>query len=260
MDLSDKSRKAMEDLGLTNYEIKVYIALLESGSMNASEMSKKSSVPYSKIYDVLNSLEEKGWIESNSSRPQKFFPKSPHTAIETTKMLIESRLKASETLVIAELTPLYEKTGVKERPEIWVVRGLYNIATKVMEIIETCQKELLIALPQISDNIARTMQPSLRVLSEKGVKITVLASGKTNSDTVRAISRIANVRVKDSMFGGGVIGDTSQVIILLGEAKSGQGNLEPIAIWADHIGLAKFAKDYFQYLWHDATLPNSFQE
>ena len=183
MDLSDKSRKAMEDLGLTSYEIKVYMALLESGSMNASEMSKKSSVPYSKIYDVLNSLEEKGWIESNSSRPQKFFPKSPHTAIETTKMLLESRLKASETLVIAELTPLYEKTGVKERPEIWVVRGLYNIATKVMEIIETCQKELLIALPQISDNIARTMQPSLRVLSEKGVKITVLASGKTNSDT-----------------------------------------------------------------------------
>jgi len=49
-----------------------------------------------------------------------------------------------------------------------------------MEIIETCQKELLIALPQISDNIARTMQPSLRVLSEKGVKITVLASVKTN--------------------------------------------------------------------------------
>jgi len=224
--------------------------------MNASEMSKKSSVPYSKIYDVLNSLEEKGWIESNSSRPQKFFPKSPHTAIETTKMLIESRLKASETLVIAELTPLYEKTGIKERPEI----GLYNIATKVMEIIETCQKELLIALPQISDNIARTMQPSLRVLSEKGVKITVLASGKTNSDTLRAISRIADVRVKDSMFGGGVIGDTSQVIILLGEGKSGQGNLEPIAIWADHIGLAKFAKDYFQYLWHDATIPNSVPE
>lgn len=60
MDLSDKSRKAMEDLGLTSYEIKVYVALLESGSMNASEMSKKSSVPYSKIYDVLNSLEEKG--------------------------------------------------------------------------------------------------------------------------------------------------------------------------------------------------------
>lgn len=246
----------MEDLGLTGYEIKSYICLLEFGPMTASELSKKSSVPYSKIYDVLNSLEEKGWIESNSSRPQKFFPKSPHTAIETTKMLIDNRLKTSENLLVAELSPVYERTGVKERPEIWVVRGLYNIATKVMEIIETCQEELLVAIPEISENIARTVQPALRLLSEKGVKITVLVSGMTNSDIVRAISRVADVRVKDSMFGGGVIGDTSQVMILLGDAKSRLGNPEPIAIWADHTGLARFAKEYFQYLWHDAAPPS----
>jgi HTH-type transcriptional regulator, sugar sensing transcriptional regulator len=256
MDLSDKSRKAMEDLGLTGYEIKSYICLLEFGPMTASELSKKSGVPYSKIYDVLNSLEEKGWIESNSSRPQKFFPKSPHTAIETTKMLIDNRLKTSENLLVGELSPVYERTGVKERPEIWVVRGLYNIATKVMEIIETCQEELLVAIPEISENIARTVQPALRLLSEKGVKITVLVSGMTNSDIVRAISRVADVRVKDSMFGGGVIGDTSQVMILLGDAKSRLGNPEPIAIWADHTGLARFAKEYFQYLWHDAAPPS----
>lgn len=256
MDLSDKSRKAMEDLGLTGYEIKSYICLLEFGPMTASELSKKSSVPYSKIYDVLNSLEEKGWLESNSSRPQKFFPKSPHTAIETTKMLIDNRLKTSENLLVAELSPVYERTGVKERPEIWVVRGLYNIATKVMEIIETCQEELLVAIPEISENIARTVQPALRLLSEKGVKITVLVSGMTNSDIVRAISRVADVRIKDSMFGGGVIGDTSQVMILLGDAKSRLGNPEPIAIWADHTGLARFAKEYFQYLWHDAAPPS----
>lgn len=246
----------MEDLGLTGYEIKSYICLLEFGPVTASELSKKSSVPYSKIYDVLNSLEEKGWIESNSSRPQKFFPKSPHTAIETTKMLIDNRLKTSENLLVAELSPVYERTGVKERPEIWVVRGLYNIATKVMEIIETCQEELLVAIPEISENIARTVQPALRLLSEKGVKITVLVSGMTNLDIVRAISRVADVRVKDSMFGGGVIGDTSQVMILLGDAKSRLGNPEPIAIWADHTGLARFAKEYFQYLWHDAAPPS----
>ncbi|HEX9317668.1 MAG TPA: helix-turn-helix domain-containing protein [Nitrososphaeraceae archaeon] len=243
----------MEDLGLTGYEIKSYVCLLELGSMTASELSKKSAVPFSKIYYVLNSLEEKGWIESNSSRPQEFFPKSPYTAIETTKMLIENRLKASENLVVAELTPLYEKTGIKERPEIWVVRGLYNIATKVMEIIETCQKELLIALPEISEDIAKTVQPALRLLFEKGVKITVLVSGRTNSDILRAISRVADVKIKDSMFGGGVIGDTSQVMILLGDAKSKLGNSEPVAIWADHIGLARFAKEYFQYLWRDAV-------
>jgi sugar-specific transcriptional regulator TrmB len=255
MAVSDKSKKAMEDLGLTGYEVKSYVCLLESGAMTASEVSKKSTVPFSKIYEVLNSLEEKGWIESNSSRPQKFFPKSPYTAVETAKKIIENRLKSSEDLIVGELTPLYEKTGIKEKPEIWVVRGLFNIATKVMEIIGTCQKELLIALPEISGEMARSVQPSLRELFEKGVKITVLVSGATNDTTLRAISRVADVRTKDSMFGGGVIGDTNQVMILLGDSKSRLGNPEPIAIWADHTGLAKFAKEYFQYLWHDANSP-----
>jgi len=253
MDLSDKSRKAMEDLGLTSYEIKVYIALLESGSMNASEMSKKSSVPYSKIYDVLNSLEEKGWIESNSSRPQKFFPKSPLTALEAMRLRIENGIKENENLIVSELMPMYEKSGIKERPEIWVVRGVYNIAAKVNEIIQTCRQELLIAIPHVAEDIAKPIQPALRILHEKGIKITVLASEETNAETVRAISRIAKVRLKNNMFGGGVIGDGRQVMILLGEGRSDKGGIfEPIAIWAEHIGLAGFAKDYFHYLWADA--------
>ena len=54
------------------------------------------------------------------------------------------------------------------------------------------------------------------------------------------------------MFGGGVIGDSKHVMILLSEGRSENGDFEPTAIWAEHIGLAKFAKDYFHYLWADA--------
>src|ERR671913_1006636 len=118
----------MENLGLTGYEIRVYLSLLNTGSMTAADISKKSNVPYSKIYEVLNSLEERGWIESNSSRPQKFFPNSPQTATETTRTLIEKKMDSNNELIIRELMPIYEKTGIKERPEIWVVMGLFNIA------------------------------------------------------------------------------------------------------------------------------------
>ncbi|HEY5630952.1 MAG TPA: helix-turn-helix domain-containing protein, partial [Nitrososphaeraceae archaeon] len=253
MNISDKSRKAMESLGLTGYEIKVYLALVESGKSTASEISKKSGVPYSKIYEVLNGLEDKGWSESDSSRPQKFFPRSPSSALEAMRMRIESGIKDNENLIIGELMPVYEKSGLRERPEIWVVRGMYNIAAKVNEIVQTCQQELLIALPQVVEDIARPVQPMLRILHDKGVKITVLVSEQTSPDTVRTISRIADVRLKNNMFGGGVIGDSRQVMILLGEGKSEVGKFEPIAIWAEHIGLAGFAKDYFHYLWADAA-------
>ena len=170
MSLSDKTKKAMEDIGLGSYEIKVYISLLEKGSMTASEISKKSNVPYSKIYEVLNSLEGRGWVESNSSRPQKFFPNSPQTAAVTTRTLIEKKMDSNNELIIRELMPIYEKTGIKERPEIWVVMGLFNIANKVQEIIQNCKKELLVALPQGAENIVGIIQVYIENPIGKGCK------------------------------------------------------------------------------------------
>jgi len=242
----------MESLGLTSYEIKVYLSLLEQGSMTASDISKISGVPYSKIYEVLNSLDNKVWLESDSSRPQKFYPKSPSTALEAVRLQKEIEIKNNEEIIKNELIPIYEKSGIREKPEIWVVRGFYNIAGKVNEIIQNSQRELLIALPQLAQDIAKSLQPMLRTLHDKGIRIVVLVSEGTSTEIIKAISRIADVRIKNNMFGGGVIGDGIQVLILLGEEGNRNGSSEPIAIWAEHPGLAVYAKDYFNYLWNDA--------
>jgi HTH-type transcriptional regulator, sugar sensing transcriptional regulator len=246
----------MENLGLTGYEIRVYLSLLETGAITAADISKRSGVPYSKIYEVLNTLEEKEWLESDSSRPQKFFPKSPSTALEAMRMRHENNFRDSQSTIVNELMPMYTKSGIKERPEIWVARGIFNIAAKVNEIVQNSQQELLVALPFVAENVAKPIQPILRMLHEKGVRIKILASAKLNPETLKALSRVAEVRLKDGLFGGGVIGDGKHVVILLGEGTGENGSFEPIAIWADHAGLAGFAKGYFQYLWED-TSPKS---
>jgi HTH-type transcriptional regulator, sugar sensing transcriptional regulator len=256
LSISDKSRKAMENLGLTGYEIRVYLSLLETGAITAADISKRSGVPYSKIYEVLNTLEEKEWLESDSSRPQKFFPKSPSTALEAMRMRHENNFRDSQSTIVNELMPMYTKSGIKERPEIWVARGIFNIAAKVNEIVQNSQQELLVALPFVAENVTKPIQPILRMLHEKGVRIKILASAKLNPETLKALSRVAEVRLKDGLFGGGVIGDGKHVVILLGEGTGENGSFEPIAIWADHAGLAGFAKGYFQYLWED-TSPKS---
>ena len=84
------------------------------------------------------------------------------------------------------------------------------------------------------------------------MRIIILVSEDTSAEIVKAMSRVAEIRLKNSMFGGGVIGDSKQVLILLGEGKNdNNNNYDIIAIWAEHIGLASFAKDYFKYLWED---------
>ncbi|GBC74685.1 hypothetical protein HRbin05_00731 [archaeon HR05] len=247
--ISEKARKAMEGIGLTSYEIKAYTTLLVEGALTAQELSIRAGVPYSKIYEVLGKLEEKGWIESDGSRPTKFYPRSPATALEAMKARMESEMRDAEATIVGELMPLYDKSGAKEKPEIWVLRGLHNILAKVKEVILGCEKELLVALPAVAEGMSKQMQPLLRQLREKGVRITILASESTSSEVIKALSRVAEVRFKDSMFGGGVISDSRQVILLLASERMGN---EPLAILAEHTGLAGFAREYFNYLWKEA--------
>ena len=252
MSISDKSRKALEKIGLTSYEIRTFSSLLKAGELTASDLSQKSGVPYSKIYEVLGILEGKGWIGSDDSRPTKYFAKSPATGIETTKQKMESEFKENRNIILNELVPLYEKSGSSEKPDIWVLSGTVNIAAKILEMVETCRNEVLIALPEAGEELVKQALPKLRLLHDKGVEITVLTSDKMNKESLKAISRVADVKVKEGMFGGGIISDKRYVVILLGPEMGTGDGAETVAIWADHAGLAGFARAYFENLLKDS--------
>ena len=252
MSVSDKTKKSLENIGLTSYEIRSYTTLLKEGEINASEISEKSGVPYSKIYEVLGTLEEKGWIGSDDSRPTKYFAKSPTTALETTKQSAENEFLKNRSVILTELTSLYEKSGTSEKPDIWVISGAMNIVAKIMELVENCRSEVLIAIPQAGEEIVKQSLPKLRQLNEKGVKITILTSDKIDKESVKSISRIAKIKIKSGLFGGGIISDKRYVVILMGPEISGSKTTDIVAIWADHAGLAGFAKEYFEYLLKDA--------
>jgi len=252
MSVSDKTKKSLENIGLTSYEIRSYTTLLKEGEINASEISEKSGVPYSKIYEVLGTLEEKGWIGSDDSRPTKYFASSPTTALETTKQAAEDRFLKNQSVILTELTSLYEKSGTSEKPDIWVISGAMNIVAKIMELVENCRNEVLIAIPQAGEEIVKQALPKLRQLNEKGVKITILTSDQLDKESVKAIARIAKIKIKSGLFGGGIISDKRYVVILLGPEISGSKTSDVVAIWADHAGLAGFAKEYFEYLLKDA--------
>jgi len=252
MSISDKTRKALEKVGLTSYEIRTFSSLLKGGELTASDFSQKSGVPYSKIYEVLGTLEEKSWIGSDNSRPTKYFAKSPATGLETTKQKIENDFSDNQSIILNELVPLYEKSGTSEKPDIWVLSVSVNIAAKILETVESCRNEVMIAVPEAGEELVKQALPKLRALHDKGVKITVLTSDKMDKESIKAIKRVANVKIKEGLFGGGIIADKRYVVIVLGPEVAGESSSDIVAIWADHAGLAVFAREYFEYLLKDS--------
>lgn len=249
MNISYKTRKSLEKIGLTSYEIRTYISLLKENELTASDLSQRSGVPYSKIYEILGSLESKGWVGSDESRPTKYFARSPTTGLEYTRQNFELEFKENQSTILNELIPLYEKSGTNEKPDIWVLTGVVNISIKILEMIELCKNEVMIALPEIGEHLVKQSIPKLRSLHDKGIKITILISDKIDTRYLKPIYNIAKIKIKKSLFGSGIICDKRYVIILFGKTKKLD---EYIAIWADHIGLAGFAKEYFEYLLKDS--------
>ncbi len=247
MTLSEAASAALRALGLTGSEVKAYVALLKGGTMTASDVSREARIPYSKVYDALESLHRRGWVEEQKRRPIVYTAKPPDTALEELKSRGETERREKEQVALEELMGVYVSRGEQEKPDIWIMRGTNEILSRVKNLLLNCRAELLIALPSQLLPFTERIEPLLAALKEKGVKSLILTSPDLPDGAAEQLQRYAEIRTRKTMYGGGLISDSREVVLLLGGGE--QGSL-PLAIWASHHGLASFAKDYFEFLWN----------
>jgi predicted transcriptional regulator len=220
MAIDDTTRAALREMGLNAYEIDAYLVLVSGGQLTAMEISEHAGVPYSKMYEVLNSLKEKGWIKSTESRPFKYYPVPPLEATRLTRLRIEDKYVNLENTVAQTLQPLYEQRELVERPEMIILRGQQQVLTK------------LVGGSAI----------------KKSVKIKFMAAGtKQDWAFVKKFGGLVELRIRDHMFGGGIIIDGKEAMLFLGEDKP------TLVIWSNHVGLVGFAREYFQFLWDSSA-------
>ena len=77
--------KLKDFFDLNIYETKVWLALLGKGTASAGEIASISGVPRSRTYDVLESLEKKGFAIVKLGKPVKYLGVKPKTIIEKLK-------------------------------------------------------------------------------------------------------------------------------------------------------------------------------
>jgi sugar-specific transcriptional regulator TrmB len=247
MSISENTRGILREMGLNAYETDAYIALLEGGQMTAMDISREAHVPYSKIYEVLNSLKEKGWIKSSESRPFKYYPVPPIEATAFTKLRLEDKYHSWESAVAEELQPMYEKRELVERPDILILHGQQAVLAKLEEVLKKATKEIMIAAPAFARPLIALAESPLDSL-KKTVSVKFMAAGKTEDwGFLKKFTSVNELRIRDHMFGGGVIADGKEAMLFLGEDKPS------LIIWSNHVGLVGFAREYFQFLWDSSA-------
>ena len=133
----------LQKLGLTKYESLAYITLLKLGPSKATDITKESGIPHTRVYDVLSSLHRKGFVDVMHGTPRLYRPVNPEVVLERIKEeFIEDIEKLKEAFV-----ELYKQTHGQELPEIWTILGFDNTLERVQHIIRTARYEVLINTP-----------------------------------------------------------------------------------------------------------------
>src|SRR5210317_500830 len=100
---------------LNLYEVKIWTALLSRGVSTAGELSDIANVPRSRSYDVLESLEKKGFAVTKLGKPIKYIAVPPNEVLDRVKKNMKSeaddKIKRLESLkgtdVLDELNSLH---------------------------------------------------------------------------------------------------------------------------------------------------------
>lgn len=170
-----------EHFELNLYEARAYVALVAFGVLTPAELASVSEVPAPRTYDVLRSLEKKGFALSQPGKANKYRPVHPKNVLEKfiedwqvrVKEELEAKKKAKEEL-LELMTPLIEtevpKYGVER---VWVVRGIRNSTLKTQEMLEEVEKEILLA-----DNgyIAANLDEEVAKAVDRGVNARIIVS------------------------------------------------------------------------------------
>ena len=197
----------LEELGLSNSEAKIYLALLKNGSSKSGSIIKSANLQSSTVYHVLDSLVEKGLATYIFKSKIKYYQAEKPEAF--LKMLEEKKQKL-ETI----LPSLKEKESIgKSNQSAKVYEGFNGIKTAFSNMRDELAKGDEYYIFQINDKkiatkrIIQFLRNHHLRRSEKGIKVKILISKELRADSKIIFDGIKDTKIKyvDELLPSGVV-------------------------------------------------------
>jgi len=248
------------DLNL--YEVKVWTALLSRGTSTAGELSSISDVPRSRTYDILESLEKKGFIIMKLGKPIKFVALKPEEVVERVKKNLirnaQEKSKRLETLkgddVLEELSTLFTK-GIKfvEPSDLsGSLKGRQNLYNHLDMMVNDAEKTITIVTT--AEGINRKMEalmPGFEKCKKRGVKIRIAAPIDNNNIKVaRELKKVAEVKNLEKIKARFMIIDSTQLMFMLLDDEKFHPNYD-VGIWINTQFFAQALEQMFELAWKE---------
>jgi sugar-specific transcriptional regulator TrmB len=244
---------------LNLYEVKIWAALLSRGVSTAGELSDIANVPRSRSYDVLESLEKKGFVIMKLGKPIKYITVPPEEVVERVKKNMHSeaqeKIKRLEDLkstdILQELNQLHTQ-GIEliEPSDVsGSLRGRHNLYNHLEYTIRNANSSVtLMTTSQGLLRKAEGLMPVFEKLKKRGVKIRIAApASKENRDTIKELSKVADVRQTDAKARFCIVDGKELVFMVMNDEE-----VHPtydIGIWVNTPFFANALEGLFDVAW-----------
>jgi HTH-type transcriptional regulator, sugar sensing transcriptional regulator len=258
--LQKETVSQLKDIGLNSYEAKLWLALLAKGVASAGELSDIANVPRSRSYDVLESLEKKGFIIMKIGKPIKYIAVQPDHVISNVRKRMLEDVKNQEKFLdkverselIGELKNVYKSgiTDIDPTELTGSIKGRKNIYRQIERLIKNAEKSVIIVTT--SEGIQRkksALKGAIRKAKENKVSVKVAASD-VDGETIpqlEELSRFCELRISNTPARFCVIDGKDVIFMPLGEDVP---NPEAdIGVWVQSKFFAATFEKMFEAAW-----------
>jgi sugar-specific transcriptional regulator TrmB len=252
--------KLRRAFSLNLYEVKLWTALLSRGVSTAGELSDIADVPRSRTYDVLESLERKGFVIVKPEKPIRYMAVAPGEVLDRVQKrlaeITEERTKRLNNLhdseIMKELAQLY-KQGIEPLQVTdfsGALKGRHNIYDHLALLVKEAQNSIAIATTD--EGIlrkVRALKPLLEKAKGRGVKIRIAAPvNEKTKDAIEKLEGVADIKNIKGLNARFAIVDSKQLLFMLLDDKEVHPTYD-MAMWVNTPYFASALQGLFDSHW-----------
>ena len=238
----------LRNVGLTESEIKVYLALLELGSTTKGPIVDKSGVASSKVYELLEKLIQKGLVSTVVKSGVKYFESAQPSRLLDYIKEKESKLKQQEQelqRMIPELELKRSMAGIGSETQVF--KGMKGAETSFDDILKELKKGdeyYVLGISKFTPHFERFVIHFHKKRAKLGIKCKIIVNelAKDIGNQLESISQTKVKYVQKELF-------TPFVFIIYKDKTLISISLDEVFIQVTSKHLAKGLKNYFDYLW-----------
>ncbi len=240
--------------GLTKYEAEVYLLLLKYKALSATKLGELSKVPITRVYDIAQSLIDKGLIGIVNQNPKQYgvlpFKNAFKSLIDRKKEEFEKEIKNIEGEydgILKYISNLPNQDAPETQDFVYMINGRKAILKSWHSVFSNLKKEIFVFS---GDSVWVDEElPRLRRMINRKIDARILANTAITNNVKKAAQIGVKIRLSDNVLRGFVA--DRKYLYISKKFTSATKDEDYSCLITEHKAMIESIREFFLMKWNE---------